>query len=83
MNVFLLSPEKRLKEWRNFRKELLDLSYYDQLQNTIEWWSHCPLANRSIDPFTPDHWPTSWELMYKGDFCKFSIVHYFNLHIII
>ena len=73
MNHFLLSSEERLKCWRKMRLELLrkDLSDLDHLKIVAEWWAKCPISyQRTIDPYSSENWPSGWELIHDGNFCR-------------
>lgn len=32
-----------------------------------------PYGSRSLDYYTPDEWPTPWEILFYGSFCTSSI----------
>lgn len=74
MNIFLTSPSERLKEWRKFKlflnNEMTDMEHLIEVNN---WWAQCPLSARSLDPYTAETWPSGWELIYRGDFCRSAI----------
>lgn len=63
-----------LFNWKQLRKEVKEepklecrldkiAKYFDEMQN----------HTRSIDFYTPNSWPTPWEILYSGEFCKSSI----------
>ena len=62
----------RLKAWRLFRKGIANKDVEHALEECIKWWRSVPIGVRSIDPYTPDTWPTAWELLYYNDFCEHS-----------
>ena len=62
----------RLKAWRLFRKDIANEDVEHALEECIKWWRSVPIGVRSIDPYTPDTWPTAWELLYYNDFCEHS-----------
>ncbi len=65
----MLSPAERLQDWRKFRETLTE----DDLDLIIDWWSSLPFTMRAIDIYDSKQWPTPWELVYYGDYCKSSI----------
>jgi hypothetical protein len=67
-NIWHLAPEKRLKEWRNFRGSLDTDDLYNSLVSVVEWWKFTPISSRVIDTFNNSDWPDPWELIYNGDF---------------
>ncbi len=73
-NSCLLSPSERLQDWRKFRERLHLCSFsYMVTDLVIDWWSSMPFTLRSIDIYDSKQWPTPWELVYYGDYCKSSI----------
>jgi hypothetical protein len=65
--VWQLAPEQRLKEWRKLRKQIEDMDDDECLDILNEWWSSAPLSSRVIDPYSNEHWPDPWKLLYNGD----------------
>lgn len=70
MSPVLMSRKERLSEWRDFRRSLTDEKALDKL---ADFWARCPIVTRSIDPWSSQEWPTAWELLDQGDFCKSGI----------
>ena len=62
--------QHRLLAWREWRKTLETQDQAAFLESVAEWWKFVPLVNRSIDPWTAETWPTAWELVGSGEFCK-------------
>lgn len=68
------SSEKRLEDWKNFRKNISQLNNEDQMKKTVEWWSKTPfILQPTIDWDNYSNWPTAWELIYEGTYCRSSI----------
>ncbi len=67
------SAEERLEKWREFRESLKDLSEEDLLNAVADFFAAVPIGSRCIDFYTPDSWPTPWELLYHKLFCPSSI----------
>ena len=65
-------PQKRLATWRSFRMGLGTDNLEETCRQVHQWWSFAPLNNMSVDPYTIDTWPSVWEMLHRGDFCKFS-----------
>ena len=65
-------PQRRLASWREFRKSLDTSDIEDTCVRIFSWWSYAPLAAISIDPYDVRTWPSVWEMLHRGDFCKFS-----------
>ena len=67
------TPEERIERWREFRESLEGLSEEEVLNNVAEFFAAVPIGARCIDYYTPDSWPTPWELLYHQLFCTSSI----------
>lgn len=73
MNDFLCSGKERMKLWRDFRRDLEQYPEGEQLQMLARFWGEAPLVDYVIDWDYPEQWPTPWELLYEGDFCRSTI----------
>ena len=75
MNHFFLSGDERLSAWKHLRTDLLtnEMSDGEHLAVLAEWWRPCPEVNRSLDPYDPKSWPTTWELLHDGNMCRSAI----------
>jgi len=73
INPFLLSADERLEHWKAFRKSLADKTETDQLQAVAQYWAHAPLLNIAYDCEDPETWPSIWEMIQLGDWCRNSI----------
>ena len=67
-NVWLESPQQKLKIWRKFRKELININDEEVLQSVVDWWKSAPINSRVIDPYDNTDWPNPWDLLYTGDY---------------
>lgn len=66
-------PQKRLSTWRSFRMGLSEIDDLESVCRQVhQWWSFAPLNNLSLDPYEIETWPSVWEMLHQGDFCKFS-----------
>ena len=79
------TPEERIKKWRDFRESLPELSEEDLLNNVAEFFATVPIGGRCIDYYTPESWPTPWELLYHKLFCTstISLLIYHTLSIVL
>jgi len=73
INPFLLTPKNRLENWKSLRGLLPTLSEQEQLKKVACYWAQAPLSKFAYDPERPDTWPTPWEMIYEGDWCKMSV----------
>lgn len=68
-----LSSIDRIVMWRQFRKDLRDLEKYGQIEEVAKFFSKTPIGSRCVDYYTPEDWPTPWEILHDGLFCVSSI----------
>lgn len=73
MNPFLLPASERLADWRTFRKSLEGMTELDQLLKVAQWGSQAPLVTFVLDWDAPKTWPTAWELLHEGLFCRTAV----------
>lgn len=64
--------QDRLQAWIDFR-ETLETSQ-DPLQDTIDYYNKYPLVSIHTDPWTPETWPTPWELISENEYCQYCIL---------
>lgn len=68
------TAEERMERWKKFREHASDLVIEEeQLKSIAKFFADVPIGTRCIDYYTPDSWPTPWELLYHKLFCPSSI----------
>lgn len=67
------TAEERIAKWRELREHIRILEEEEQLKSIAEFFARVPIGARCIDYYTPDSWPTPWELLYHKLFCASSI----------
>ncbi len=72
MNPFLLAGNERLDHWKKFRKSMSGLAETDQLNAVAQYWSQTPLLSIAYNCDAPNTWPTIWEMIQEGDWCRNS-----------
>jgi hypothetical protein len=70
--MWKLSPSERVVHWKNFRKSLDLMSADAAVLAVAEFWQSCPYVAYYLDPDTPDHWPTPWELISENYYCDLA-----------
>jgi len=68
-----ISGEERLRLWKKLRNDIVSLPFEDQLAEVSKFCATMPHGSRSIDYYSPEGWPTPWEIMFHGQFCVSSI----------
>lgn len=71
--MFHKSPDERLSEWSEFRKNLDTLD--NPLTELAEFWSTAPLViyNHKVDPYNSKQWPTPWEMIVENKYDDFTL----------
>lgn len=67
------TPEERIANWRELREHISSLSEEEQINSIAEFFARVPIGARCIDFYTPESWPTPWELLYHNLFCPSTI----------
>lgn len=57
--------EQRLQSWRNLRHS----AHIASPQDVVDYFSTAPLKPRYIDFYTPESWPSVFEIVQEGMFC--------------
>jgi len=73
MNWNSVPNEERLRLWKNLRNDLVDKSLDEQLKEIAGFFSKFPIGSRTLDYYSPQDWPTPWEILFHGSFCRSSI----------
>jgi hypothetical protein len=68
-----LTDEERLRLWKELRGSLAGADLSVQLNSIAQFCAKMPFGSRTLDYYTPEDWPTPWEILYHGTFCKSSI----------
>lgn len=78
---FKKEPEERLKDWRNLKLSLQDLTLEEQLDKVNEFWHNVPMSSRVLDFYDKKTWMTPWEYMYEPQWCRniLSLMYYHTL----
>ena len=49
------------------------IQYNNRLIKLAQFFQTVPIASRQLDYYTPESWPTPWELLHYGQSCPSSI----------
>lgn len=61
---------ERLSVWRKFRQ---DFPTNGTIENVVAAFSNIKLERRSIDYYSPESWPSPFEIVNEGLFCQSGI----------
>lgn len=73
MNPFLLRPDERLADWKQLRKSLPALPEPEQLARVARYFAQAPLAKFTYDVDDLTSWPSPWDMIIEGDWCRSSV----------
>jgi hypothetical protein len=68
-----ISNEERIRLWKNLRADLSKTDPEHQLSEIAKFYAAAPFGARSLDYYSPEDWPTPWEILFHGSFCVSSI----------
>lgn len=72
-SVWYRTTTEKILAWRDLR-EHVKRGNFDQAIKVIEdWWTFTPWVRKTMDPYKPDTWPTPWDMINKGQFCRSAI----------
>ena len=65
--------EERLHLWKKLRDDIAILPLSEQMSHVAKFCARMPFGSRTIDYYSPENWPTPWEILFHGSFCTSSI----------
>lgn len=65
--------DEKISLWKELRTKLDGLSIDKQLSQIAQFCANMPIGSRTVDYYSPENWPTPWEILYHSSFCKSSI----------
>lgn len=71
--MFEKTPDERLSEWAQFRKEL---EHQDNpFELVSQFWANVTVIpyNHKVDPYNPKSWPTPWEIIVENKYDDFTL----------
>ncbi len=68
-----ISNEERLHLWKKHRESIRGLDLNAQLTEIAKFCFDMPFGSRTLDYYTPEDWPTPWEILFNDSFCTSSI----------
>lgn len=65
--------DERLHLWKQLRNDIINLPLDIQMSEIAKFCSKMPFGSRTLDYYSPENWPTPWEILFHGSFCTSSI----------
>jgi len=70
--MWKLPVSERLSRWRDFRKQLNELSLESAILETEQFWRTCPFIPYYLDSDSPKTWPNPWQLLEENFYCDLA-----------
>lgn len=70
--MWKLPASERLSRWRDFRKQLNELSLESAILETEQFWRTCPFIPYYLEPNSPKTWPNPWQLLEENFYCDLA-----------
>lgn len=67
------STSEKILSWRELRQKSAEAGVEPAIVMVNDWWTYAPWVKKTIDPFKPDTWPTPWDMINRGSFCRSAI----------
>lgn len=67
------STTEKILSWRELRQKSAESAITDSINLINNWWTYAPWVKKTIDPYKPDTWPTPWDMINTGHFCRSAI----------
>ncbi len=73
LSIWYKTTTEKILAWREFRDQAKDKTLDDIIELVDQWWTFTPWVKKTIDPYKPETWPTPWDMISKGEFCRSAI----------
>ena len=73
LSIWYKTTTEKILAWRQFREQAKDKTLNDIIELVDQWWTFTPWVRKTIDPYRPETWPTPWDMIQKGEFCRSAI----------
>lgn len=60
-------------EWGEFRSNIVNDELDKKLDLIADYFKDVPMAARQLDYYTPESWPSPWEILHNGQMCASSV----------
>ena len=73
LSIWYKNTTEKILAWRMLRQDLTTKTVDTILTTVNTWWTFVPWVKNTLDPYRIDTWPTPWQLIEKGEFCRNAI----------
>ena len=67
-----LEPNERLREWKQFRERINQLTIDVAIRETVHLWTYAPYVPRYLERVNSSDWPDPWKLLYDNSYCDLA-----------
>jgi hypothetical protein len=71
--VWYGTTTEKILAWRELRQQAADKSLLETIEMINAWWTYTPWVRKTIDPYDTSTWPTPWDMINLGQFCRSAI----------
>lgn len=64
------TTSEKILSWRELRRQTSNMALDVAIKKITDWWTYAPWVKKTIDPYRPETWPTPWDMISKGHFCR-------------
>lgn len=68
-----ISGDEYIRLWKHLREDIKDKSLQQQLDEVARFCAPIPFGARTLDYYSPENWPTPWEIIFYNSYCTSSI----------
>lgn len=73
LSIWYKTTTEKILAWRELRQNAVDMTVDSLVEAVNTWWTFSPWVRKTIDPFKPETWPTPWDMISRGEFCRSAI----------
>jgi len=73
LSIWYKTTTEKILAWRELRQNAVDMTVDNIVESVNTWWTFSPWVRKTIDPFKPETWPTPWDMINRGEFCRSAI----------
>jgi len=64
---------EKILSWRGLRNAASGTAIDQSIKSISDWWTYAPWVKKTIDQYAPETWPTPWDMISKGNFCRSAV----------
>jgi hypothetical protein len=73
LSIWYKTTTEKILAWRELRQNAVDMSTDSLIEAVNTWWTFSPWVRKTIDPYKPETWPSPWDMINRGEFCRSAI----------